>query len=652
LVLGTAPHGEPEAGAKVLIRGDRGGGLPGLRHLAQADDQGNFRSDPLFPGAYFVSLGEAEGFPADATFGGLDRVLIHDRDVTEVDVGCVPGKGVLYGYLLSGDRAVVGARVKISCNLPIRDEPPSSFHYRASDEIAAVTGDEGEFIMLALLEGSYKLTFSLAGGRRIASDGIEIEPGARVEKVFHASEARVHGRLLDAGGGKPVAGRGSFCVFTRGLDLPRDRPFTKDRIAVGPTGRFEIPYLLRGDYTLVAGARGYGFEVVRISTEGSGVKSLDIPMHRTGVILAEVTSTAPFTASDLTFRFPMERCWIPLQGTAFKRDRRGRFLLDRAGPGKTEISCVLHGQELRERLWIGAGQTTTVRFHFDPPIEEPPIRVEGRVLSGGAPVVNCRVILLKDGWRPKIVSDPTDSEGNYALEVPEAGQYKAVLASSCGSGLPIPGGSMILILEGPFRLDLHTGYSVLSGTVVNPADGSPVAGAHVGWSGEASPGGWCRDTNGRILTMGSFQITDDRGRFHFPHVTHGEMRLSVFAVGFFDRWDRRQIEPLAPGENLDITVRIGEGGGGLKLILSGTLPSFEILKGWGRVGVGDYRFDISRMITLDPPGPGTLAFLGHGLPVGKKTISFHYQSRGGVFGGKAEAEIKAGEVTEVRIVVE
>lgn len=653
--------GEPAVSATVLIRGDRGGGLPVLRHRLKTDDQGDFRSDPLLPGAYSVGLEEAEGLSAGTTFDAGERVRIHDRDVEDVQVGCVPGRGILSGHLFSGDRAVVGARIKFNFYPNHMSMTSIALWHRTSEEPVAVTGDEGEFNMLSLPEGRYYLSFSLAGGRKIGSDEVDIAAGAQKNWSFNVGEARIRGRLVDSVSGKPVAGRESFCLFKRGLNLPKNHSFTKDRIAVGPTGRFEIPYLMRGDYTLVAGAKGYGFEVVRIFTEGSGVKSLDIPLHRTGVVLAEVTATVPFTASDLTFRFPMERCWIPLEGTAFKRDRRGRFHINRAGPGATEITCVLRGQELPERLWIGAGQSVPVHYYFDPPIEDPPIRVEGRVLSGGAPVVHCRVVLKRDWSGPLMmgqgrrhsdaVSAPTDSEGNYELEIARAGQYRVLLTSSCGDSLPVLGGRNLLILDSPYRLDLCTGNSVLSGTVVNATSDGPIAGAIVQWKGEIRTEGHYYE-RGRSRFLYPQQLTDEQGRFYFAHVAHGDIRLSVFAPGFLEFWNQRKIAPLAPGETMDVTVRLGEGCGSLKMILSGKLPSIDILRREGNFWIGDSYFRMDHLTILDSPEPGTLALLGHAFPVGKNTVWFRYRSRGVKHGGEAEVEIKAGETTEVRIEVE
>jgi hypothetical protein len=343
----------------------------------------------------------------------------------------------------------------------------------------------------------------------------------------------------------------------------------------------------------------------------------------------------------------VEKGSVSFKGTAFKRDRKGLFRIDRAGPGNTEITCIFRGQELRERLWAGPGAIAQARFFFDPPIASDPIRVEGRVLAAGIPVVNCCVVLQRSWsdplYRAKVitrreeVTTTTDSDGNYALEISREGEFEVTLLSGCGYYLPILGPSNLQILEGPFRLDLDTGAAVLTGTVLDAADGSPISGAVVGWINE----NWM-----------STQKTDRYGRFHFRHVCGSEVKLRVDALGF--PWPcQKVIKDLNQGDAEHTTFRLGEGDGSLKVILSGNLPSsgsrpFDD----GVVTVDEANLFTWRFIELDSREPGPRVYLGHGIPPGRKVIGYYFRDWKGNHGGKAQAEIKAGETAEVRIEVE
>jgi protocatechuate 3,4-dioxygenase beta subunit/type 1 fimbria pilin len=270
--------GESARGVMVILQTQNQG--PSNAPRARTDESGRFHFTGIPAGRYSVSaLSPGYASPEDNNYPGMrgkTLTLADGERVENVDLEIKRG-GVIAGRVAdSQGRPVIEERVNLS-KLDANNQPRGMFYYSPNFDMYQ-TDDRGLYRIYGLPEGRYIVSVGYAespGSASITSrrefyprvfyPNATIESEAKVIEVSEGSEATniditvtdlkqtqdVYGRVVDAGGGQPVAG---VEVVLGGVTREGRYLGAYSGIGArsGPNGEFRMFGVLPGKYAILA----------------------------------------------------------------------------------------------------------------------------------------------------------------------------------------------------------------------------------------------------------------------------------------------------------------------------------------------------------------------------------------------------------------
>ncbi len=415
---------------------------------------------------------------------------------------------------------------------------------------------DGAFVLPGLVPGEWELQ---AGGEGYGlSEPLRVSvPDGEPPLLVLPREARVRGVVLDPSGA-PVAGahvldeQNVASIFT--VHAVDETGKTDAR------GAFTLGGLSPGALELVAEGSGWApsTPLVLELAAGQEVGDLVLQLRVGGTITGEVLGSSGggevFVAS-LSFEF--------YEG--FPLDAEGRFEARGVPPGEVQVSLETEGWlELTQEVSVAAGETVHVRFA---PEELRRVRLHGRVLAGGEPLVGASVSATtmsttSFGHYP----GETDAAGVYELTLPGAGSYQ--LDVDWEGGSTVSWSTEVAVPEGAsFACDVAIPVGRISGRVT--LEGGPaLAGLPVearAWDGDGPRGlGHGRtDDDGRyelLVPAGTHTVTSGGNTWEARQSGRSLAAASVEGVVVADGSHVRGIDlMLRAGGTLEGVVRLADG---------------------------------------------------------------------------------------------
>jgi hypothetical protein len=285
----------PAAGITGVVRDGGGAPLPGAHvcafprggllaladvhtaACAEAEADGRYAIEALLPGRWLVHASAAEHQPAGwpGPGGRSDLFLRPGETRTGVDLVLAPGGALLTGVVKDITGGVVeGAQVT---NFEV------SFHFEPPGGLAAARTDAAGAFSLWLRPGSTPV-FAEAEGY---ASGLSFAaaPGQGVQIVL-TPEAVLVGRVVEAGGGGPVAG----ARVEVSADMSEGGYGLATATTTGADGRFRLGRLMPGRYKPTAIADGRYGEAAFAVALGLGEVSgeLEIAVHPAAQLSGQV----------------------------------------------------------------------------------------------------------------------------------------------------------------------------------------------------------------------------------------------------------------------------------------------------------------------------------------------------------------------------
>lgn len=570
-------EGRPIGGARVWVEVP-GWPLPLLRmgFFGQAKEvrtgpDGSFSVEaPQAPEASFEVLAAHPGH-ATSRAGPFPRDRADEWPFLEIELG---EGAALEGRVTGPDGAPLpGARVRIWRDAPVSERAtPFVSLLPQSSGPTAYAGRDGSFALRRIEPGTYWVEASAPGcaSKRLGPLAIGIGPRgssgdippARVEIALEGG-ARLEGRVVDPGG-RPVA-RVEVVAFAiagpsePSPSAPPPDPEEDDEIVVtgalglaaaltGEDGRYGIEHLPRGEFRVLARARGY--EPAWLLSAVPGEPQPDLVLAPLGRISGRVR--------DASSGAPISRFWVRLD----RKDPEGVYREDHAkarwveDAGGRFSSGGLRAGSWRVRIAAGGRLPAEVEAELEPGGEvslevlvRPGCWIRGRVATPeGAPFERAEVYARREGERRDSAGAETGPDGTFELAGLEEGPYE--IRASHPEGYAE--GS-----EGRARVEVSYEKGAEVVLVLRPAGG--VLGRIRGL--ERVPG--VADAFGAVFRPvgreGSLEAgIDELGCFQRDGLRPGRYRIQLFAR----RWDpfgNADTYALAPEEEAwEIEVRAGE----------------------------------------------------------------------------------------------
>jgi protocatechuate 3,4-dioxygenase beta subunit len=381
--------------------------------------------------------------------------------------------------------------------------------------------------------GTYYLMATASGFAPGKSAQFTVKEGDRIEEIVIDLDAgaTVQGVVVAAATGQPLAGANVSLVASPG-DLSTGwgwgGPPTKTTDA---EGAFVLEGLPEGSVTIAATHPQYAQATVsgilvakgrpataRIEmTAGGGIRGLVMrggrPLSNSRVNAWKTDGAGQYVGKDAAV------------------DAQGRFEIRGLPAGEYRLSVMVssgrRGMTSRNSrsVTVAEGQTTEIDLS-----EGAGVRVSGRVLSGGDPVVGGMIMAMQPqkGWGG--ANAEIEAGGTYAIELPGPGDYFFLVQwGGREAGTKI----RVTVPEGAtsFEYNVELPGGRITGVVVDAETGAVVSNAQVGAfdSGTAS-----RSFTGLLQAMLSMAQTDGQGTFVLSSLPAGTFTLRAFAEGYAD----------------------------------------------------------------------------------------------------------------------
>ncbi len=480
---------EPVAGANVFYGIERrtremtlhAGGRPGP---VSTDEDGRFELRDLAEGIVHVQV-HAAGYQP----GQLEVPVAPGRDALDLELVLLPG-AVVSGHVLDASGApVASAQVSVEG--------------RGGGGPRALTDAEGVYRLDGVEQGKRILAAYDPRGQRVSKE-VEVGSGETSADLVFAGGASVAGLVLDHDG-LPIAEASVRLIGDA-------RGFGDVRTA--SDGRFTIPDVADGAYTLSARKEGLAAAEVKVSVEGAPVSGLELRLERGATLVGELRGLKFSELPQARVVASRPGVWDSRQASA---DFAGRFRLRGLAPGEWQVVAMIEsaGRQARAQVAVGPGD------------DEVPVVLEfgqGLALSGivrrrGEPLGGAEVWL-----RGKDVADggqaSTTADGAFRIDGLEAGSYELSVQGAMRGAAH----QQTLQLDADREIAIDLVAATVTGRVVDAATGESVVRAEVRLvepdNDSPSPFGF----------RPSF--TDSRGAFYFEDVAAGLWRLRAQASGY------------------------------------------------------------------------------------------------------------------------
>jgi hypothetical protein len=355
-------------------------------------------------------------------------------------------------------------------------------------------------------------------------------------------------------------------------------------------GEFSVTGLVAGLYTVAAYKESLGqAQLEDVDVARAGRVAIDIPPAATGVITGSVSGLP----AGFTERYSVRMVTASSDSNQVQSgiERDGTFRIESAPVGRVRVIAYLQSDgETRtsdqQIVEVGTGGEASVSLTFGDQLT-----VSGRVTRGGAPVRGGNVIFMQEGIEGGATVTTSD-DGRFEAALTRAGTYRVMVHSR---DLSVPYHSYHTI-SGSTVLDLEIAEIVVSGVVVNGADGTPIRGARVAALIPSSP----------ALNYRAESVSDDEGRFRFVVATAGTYRLLAEREGFGQHVEEVRLESgtsehrieLVPSNGAVVVVVDARDGRVLQ-------PNLIVTDGSGQPVLNGYRQPRSDGSVLLPLSPGS-----------------------------------------------
>ena len=501
-------EGEPVAGADVSLskEGTRmvigGSALPGAPvGSAATDAEGRFTIDGLEAGAMTLEV-TARGF-LPAQRAGIQ--VREGEEAAGIEVVLDRGAVVSGRVLDASGLAVDGARLSVV------------------EQGAAGPMRFGRGLVISGGDGSYRLEGVEPGQRSVAAEhedypravrDLEVRPGDNRLDIRLGRGVEVEGLVLDVAG-RPVEGAAVELVaagsFRGGSQATSDA-----------AGAFRFVGVAPGAYRLQG--RKPGFATASLPEEvqvgALPVGGLELRLDAGGAIRGRLVGLTPEEISRArVLALPgTGGSGVRLDLAAGRVDYTGEYRIEPLAPGDWTVIAEVSdgGRRAQGRATLAPGTSEAVLdLEFGGGLT-----LSGRVVKSGAAVPGAMVFARGQDVTAS-GSSTTTADGAFRIEGLEAGTYELSVAQ-LESGLSH---DETVTLDGDREVTIELPTTRVAGTVVDAADGSPVAGAVVALEPVAPA-----TTGGRIFGRGA--TTDDAGAFAMNDVGDGEHRVTARKDGY------------------------------------------------------------------------------------------------------------------------
>jgi hypothetical protein len=508
------PDGKPVAGAFVLIEAaeEEVARIGAFRSATSADD-GSFRIADVAPGAFQITA-EAGGYQKGRT-NNLE--VRSGQELKGVEVVLARG-AVLQGRVLSPTgQPLAGARVSL---VEPQAMMPDFFGQDAS------TDGDGYYRLDQLAPGTRNFRAEHEGYRKTVRE-LEVRAGENTLDFSLEGGVEISGRVIDEGG-NPI---GNARVLLRqgagSWGLPN--------ATSGPDGSFTLAGVADGVYRLSAEKSGYApDEGQPVTVAGTSVGGVEVKLSTGGAIVGQISGVEFSDLADL-------RVWSDFPMHSGRVGPDATYRIDNVEVGEHRVVASLRGERQAEgRIKLDPG---AAEAHLDLELGNG-LRLAGRVLRNGQPVVGGRVLLSAPSVAGR--QSDLDHEGSFRFEDLDEGTYELEVLGPTFQTL-----HKETVTLSRDRDDLLIQLSTVSlvGRVIDSADRGPISGAVV-----------------RLLPPqgeGDFfpieATTDSKGQFRLSSVPEGDWRVRALLSGYAPGEQPVQVSADAPPPDLEIALQATEG---------------------------------------------------------------------------------------------
>lgn len=536
--------GVPVAGAQVVakLRHQEGlaVGLVGVRRMrALTDGEGRFALRGLTADVWNLSASHVDHAPVRRE--GLELEV---GQVTEVRL-VLPEPASLSGQIVnSRGEPVSEARVTV------RHDPTGSENFYSSH----ASDSDGRYSLEGVAPGNMALIVSHARYPEIIRHAV-LEAGENSFDIELDSGLEIAGLVVDEVGA-PVA---EALVYASGsghgppsrrVTVAGERPRTwvPEQPGTGRTnaeGRFTLPALTNGTYSVVARKEGYATaESSPVVLDSESVSGVELRLETGGVITGHVLGVEldELSAVRVSATTPGRS-----SGSSSAVDHEGRFRLEHLSPGDWLVEArARSGRKVHERVTVDEGaQEVEVVLELTRGLA-----LRGRVLLDGEPLLGAAV-RARPAFAGNGPSALCDQSGGFLLEDLEPGDYQLTVALLDRHLVY----DELITLDADREITLDLVSTLIRGRVFDRTSDIPIEGAEVSLRGEAAAaaGGGYPNRSWRTNSEGRFEASAFQGSYRLQAQARGfaasEVRLDVVA-------GEAEVEvPLEPSTGLWLEIR-------------------------------------------------------------------------------------------------
>lgn len=545
-------QGQPVADAKVGMQRSAFA-MPGMTsadpevigqtggYLVTSSSDGGFRSPPLLPGSYDVTV-----------LSGQHSLAINKQVETgTVDLEIVLSRrGGIAGVVVSLEDGEPVTSFSIAATRPFSMQslmkPEASLPMRSS----SVLDPTGTFVLDRILPGSYALEVLAENHARHVVADVEVKSGeiTRGVIVMLTPESVIGGQVLDRATGLPV--QGARIATRSGFDRLRPDPLQQEStFLTDDLGSFELKGLESKRYILTADADGYApatSDPIQLG-EHQRIDEILIYLGRGGTIRGSVRDQYDRASARCLIFGQRAGSFTPIMT---QTDAAGDYMLTGLVPGSytlTKLNELTNsGESLSSSMLDGMtsksarvedGEVVVVDFRDEQ--ASGGTTVEGEVSEDGEPLVGAIVSFTpadqQDGSKgPGMRLVTANTTGRYSIQGIAPGPWSVTVQAGSSLSDSTRQSFDIVVPDLPvYRKDLEVAATGISGLIVADESNRPLPGARV--SVDAVDEQITVDIFNRAADARRVAevFADETGRYRVRGLENGEYRVIAGGPSFF-----------------------------------------------------------------------------------------------------------------------